>query len=63
MAFELVSYLVKITFLVPFRMKEAGVPFTKEAAMAKYYASEVSDLCLQFMYLKYSIISRCDGNV
>lgn len=24
------------------RMKEAGMPFTKEAAMCKYYASEVS---------------------
>ena len=24
------------------RMKEAGIPFTKEAAMAKYFTSEVN---------------------
>ena len=26
------------------RLKEAGLPFTKQAAMAKYYASEVRNL-------------------
>ena len=33
------------------RLKENGQPFIKEAAMAKYYASEVSTLVFTFTFI------------
>jgi len=44
------------------RLKEAGKPFIKEAAMAKYYASEVSNFFFNFLKLNsFIILLKLDG--
>lgn len=40
------------------RLKENGQPYIKEAAMAKYYASEVSSTSFHIGYVQPSLLQR-----